>query len=498
MTDLLDKPLPSSEESEQVLLGATLLDNDVFETIYREIVVEDFYSPLHRRIYGAMVELFETQQLIDPIKIGEILKREGSLESVGGIGNITDLAFGLPHNIKNIDEYIKLVKGHSVSRALLRICNTASGAVLHGQDPIASILEDMEAQVLNASTKLHSESKVESKAFFSLSDITPSLYTQFQNYHDNVSTGVRTGMDEVDEMLDGGGLQPGGLYVVAGGEKVGKTSVALDWAYDIAAKQGFHVPIVTLEMSKETLAKRLFSAHTGIPYYMFRPGLYDAPGASMYSKAIDGLQSFANIPISIADKLYSFDQIARHCRRMVEQGHKSGKLVGAIIIDYLQILQVLGKTMGRTEEVAKISRSLKVLSSELEVPLIVLSNLNRDGLGEGQEPDAKNLRDSGTIAFDAEALFFIHNPSYVPGKPYEPKEITDMNLILSRQRNGPVGRIAVKFIGPYMQFMTTKQYNIHFGDTNTDKKLPQSTGEKMTQEKAMLDMWDTEDDDDWK
>jgi replicative DNA helicase len=499
--EFLEKPLPSAEEAEQVILGGTVLDNRVFEFAYKTLIAEDFYNPWHRTIYRVMCRLYEGQQEIDPISMGESMKSRPdeakALEGLGGVSGLTQkLLHGLPH-FTTVEKEVLLVKKHAVARETLRICNNISGAILYGQDPVEEIISDMEAQILRASTKLHSESKVESKAFFTLADIAPALHQQFQNYHDNISSGVRTGMDEVDHLLDGGGLQPGGIYVVAAGEKTGKTSLALDWAYDIAAKQGYHVPIVTLEMAKETLAKRLFSAHTGIPYYMFRPGLYDAPGAPMYSRAIDGLQTFSSIPISIADKLYSLDQIERHCRRMVEQGVKSGVEVGAIVIDYMQILSILQKTQGRTDEVTKISRGLKVLASEIEKPLIVISNLNRMGLTEGQEPDTFNLRDSGTIAFDAEAVFFLHNPSYVPGKPYEPKEITDMNLILSRQRNGPTGRIPVKLIGPYMQFMTEKTFKMHFGDTSTDKTLPQSTGQKLHNDQAQANMWDTDDDDEY-
>lgn len=494
--NLIDKPLPSSDEAETVILGGTLLDNAVFEDAYRQLSAEDFYSPLHRRVFSAMGALFEMQKPIDPVTISEVLKAEGSLESIGGMQRVTQLAFGLP-SYKNLNEYIAIVKQHSVRRAILRICNNISGEILSGDDDVSVTLEDMEASILKVSGKLHTESKVEEKAFWSLADIVPSLHDQLQNYHDGIQTGVKTGMDEVDDLLDGGGLQAGGLYVVAAGEKTGKTSLALDWAYDIAARQGFTVPIVTLEMSKITMAKRILSAHTGVPYFTFRPGMYDAQGSNYFTKALDGLTSMAEIPITIADKLYSMDQIKRHCNRAVELGIKTGKEVGAIVLDYLQLITLFEKSSSRADEVAKISREVKKLGTDLEKPIIIISSLNRLGLTEGQEPDTFNLRDSGTIGFDAEAVFFLHNPAYHPGKPYMPQEVTDMNLILSRQRNGPTGRIAMKLIGPYMQFMTEKQFRIHFGDPNTDSKVPQSTGEYNAKQKALTDMWDTEDDDEW-
>lgn len=495
--ELLEKPLPSNEEAEVCILGATLLDNRVFEEAFKVLVPDDFYSPFHRMVFRVMGRLFENQESIDPIKIGENMKSHNeSTESFGGITRITNLTFGLPH-FSNINEYVTIVKQHSISRKLLRICNNIQGDILYGADPIDQIIEVMEAQVLSVSTTLHTESKVENKAFFSLADLAPEMHQQFQNYHDNIATGVKTGMDEVDHLLDGGGLQAGGTYLIAAGEKVGKTSLGLDWAYNIAAVQGYHVPIVTLEMGKVTMGKRLYSSHTGIPYYMFRPGLFDAPTAPMYSKAIDGLENFAKIPISVADKLYSLDQIARHLRRLVEQGHKNGPKVGMAMIDYLQILSMIGKTDNPTDEITKISRGLKLLATELDIPLVIMSNLNRQGLTEGQEPDTFNLRGSQTIAFDAEAVFFLHNPAYHPGKPYTPREITDITLILARQRNGPTGRINLKLIGPYMQFMTEKQFRLHFGDPSKDQGLPQSVGQKRANDQAALDMWDEEDDDDF-
>lgn len=498
--EYLENPLPSNDEAETCVLGATFIDNAVFEPAFNQLVVEDFYSPFNRIIYRAMCRLYSEKQSIDPITVVENMKsHKEDYESMGGVTRLLGMTHGLPirWTEESIQKYITLIKDHSVSRRVIRLCSNIQMDILSGESHISQIVESMEAHVLEASTRIHTESKVENKAFFSLADIVPEMHQQFQNYHDNISTGVKTGMDEVDHLLDGGGLQNGGTYLMAGGEKVGKTSCGLDWCYNIAAIQGFHVPIVTLEMGKITMGKRLYSSHTGIPYYMFRPGLFDAPTAPMYSKALDGLADFSKIPISIADKLFSLDQIARHLRRVVEQGHKTGPKVGVAMIDYLQILSIASRTDNPTDEITRISRGLKILAMELEIPLIIMSNLNRQGLTEGQEPDTFNLRGSQQIAFDAEAVFFLHNPAYHPGKPYTPREITDITLILARQRNGPTGRINLKLIGPYMQFMTEKQFRLHFGDPSKDHGLPQSVGQKRAGDQAALDMWDEEENDDF-
>jgi replicative DNA helicase len=287
-------------------------------------------------------------------------------------------------------------------------------------------------------------------------------------------------------MLDGGGLQPGGVYLCAGAEKSGKTSLALDMGYHGAVVEGCTVPIVTAEMAKANLAKRLYSAHSGIPYFKFRPGLYDSETDKVYTRAVEGLDDFAKYPIIIADKLYGVGEISRHLRRVCEKAQKIGKPVKFAIIDYLQLLiWDMGKASSTYERVSAISRQLKILAMELGIALIVMSSLNREGLGEGQVPDAKNLRDSGTLAFDCEALLILWNPAYVPGKLYEPKPITDMLLIVSRQRNGPSGNIPVKFIGQYMQFMTLSQYTKAF---KTDEI--QSRGQQIADEQELDTLWD--------
>jgi len=230
---------------------------------------------------------------------------------------------------------------------------------------------------------------------------------------------------------------------------------------------------------------------------MFRPGIYDSPENPVYSRAKKGLEEFAKIPIEIADDLYGFDQIRRFLLRRVEQGRKPGQIpVGLIVIDYMQLISNLSeKQMTREREVSSTSRGLKQLSGELGVPLAVLSSFNRVGLTDGVEPDVYNLRDSGSIAFDAEAVILLHNPSYIPGKPYIPKAVTDYVLIGARQRNGPSFRTPLKFIGKYMQFMTESQYARAFGDISIDKEAPKSSGQMITEARTQEAMWEIDDDD---
>lgn len=487
---LLEKTLPSDEDAEQAIIGGTILYNEAGESAFQLLVPSDFYNPNNRVFFRAMKELHEEGSDIDPIMIASRLKQQGvDPANFGGTSAITSLTLGVPH-FDSLDRYIKKVKDHSVARRMIQLCNSVTNDLLRGTDPVEDILEIGESTLLSLSNRIHAEDDGSiDKGFFDLSDITPTLEKQFDNYHVGIATGCPSGMAELDELLEGGGFQPGGVYMVSASEKTGKTSLALDWAYHSAVVQGFTVPIVTMEMSKESLAKRLYSAHTAIPYFMFRPGLYDSPTDNVYTRAKEGLKDFAKFPIKIADKLFGVPEIARNLRRCCEMALKAGKPVKFAIIDYLQLIES-PENMSRStreREVSGISRALKKLAAELEIALIVMSSLNRENLGEGQEPSARNLRDSGALSFDAEALILLHNPLFIPGKPYEARSITDITMILALQRNGPTGRVPLKFIGPYMQFMTESQFRKQW----KGKDLPQSMGQAITEEQESDLLWGT-------
>ena len=493
---LLEKELPSNEDAENTCLGSIILDNEVIDICVKYFGPEDLYNPFSRAVYKAMLTLRQEQKPIDPITIGEELKREGPIDSFGGVSRITQLTFGVPI-ISNIEEYAQAIKTHSLTRQAIRLCTNIQRDLLSDDVDPATIIGKLEQKAIHLSTALNVERKDDPIGFARVNDIVPSMREQFERYHRNEASGVKTGMDNLDTMLDGGGLQGKATYLIAGAEKSGKTSLALDWMEDIVTQQNKTALIVTLEMSKETLAKRLYSKHTGIPYYMFRPGFYDSPTDNVYTRAIEGLEKFSKYPFKITDNLFRMDAIARYCAKEVEQGFKEGNTpVGVILLDYLQLITPTGTHGNREQQVASVSRDIKLLSADLDVPIVVMSNMNRVGMAEGQEPDTYNLRDSGSLAFDAEAVMFVHNPAYVPGKPYERQEITDMVLILARQRNGPTGRIPLKFIGPYMQFMTESQYAKSFGDPKTDKRIPESKGQLFERKAEIENLWD-EDDDEW-
>lgn len=483
----LDKPLPSNEIAEQTILGAILMDGNFMGPAMEVLEPEDFYSPYHKFIFKVMGRLFSKHVRIDPILLIDEFKAEGqSAESLGGVSRIINLTYGLPR-FSTIDDYVKIVKDTSSLRKLIKVCNDITTMCLEEKTEVKEVFQFAEGRVMTLRTDLEEKTMTGERVdFYSLAEIAPEMAQQFDNYKNNISSGVKTGMDKLDQMLDGGGLQEGGLYLVGASEKAGKTSLALQWGMEVAYNQGYEVDVVTTEMAKATLAKRLFSQYTGIPYSVFRPGFY----GKFYLKAMKDLIAFSEIPIRIGDRLRTVEVISNRLRRRVENGHRKGqRQVGLGIIDYMQLIELDNATKkNRTDVVAEISRRFKLLATELGIPLVIMSSLNRLGMTEGQRPDTFNLRDSGTLAFDAEAVFFLHNSLYVPGKKYVPQEITDIDLIVSRQRNGPTGDIPLKFIGPYMQFMTESQYaKYSVGEEQAQKPMGQRI--IIPSDKTLGDIW---------
>lgn len=495
---MIDKPLPSNDEAEKVILGAIILDNGVIDYVDTILVPDDFYSPLNRKIFHGMLECKKLHKQIDPITVGEVLRKDGSLDSVGGVSAILGLTTGLP-NFTNVEEYVATVRDHSISRVSIRMFDQATRSILSEENPVLDVLEYTEKMLLRLNNRVRGNDP-DSTGFATVEDIVPTVQAQFERYHAGEITGVGTGIEELDNMLDGGGMQGKALYVVGGAEKSGKTSLVLEWMRHITVEQGKRTLIVTLEMSKETMLKRLFSMQMGIPYYMFRPGFYDSPSDKVYTRAMEGLTKFSQYPFMIADSLFHMNDIARYITRAVEQAEKDKDPIGAVAIDYMQLVGDGRNGRSQEERASNVSRDMKLLSADLDVPLIVPSSLNRSGLGiipgatEAQEPDISNLRYSGSIAFDAEAVMFVHNPALIPGKPYEPKDVTDMKLLLSRQRNGPTGRIAMKFIGAYMSWMTDTTYNKTFGNTNTREN---TQGQIHENKQKLSSLWE-DDDDEWE
>ena len=434
----LERPLPSSEDSERVILGTILLDNGLISQAIEHLRPEDFYSPLHRRVFAAMIALFEASRQIDPILIGEELKKEGSIESIGGITTITNLTYGVPH-FSNVAEYIKVVKDKSVVRNLIRTCNQITGEALAEEDEAEVILDHAEQMIF---------ALAEARARQGFSHIQPVAERVLEKVRDyakresHALTGLATGFRELDQMTSG--LQPTDLIVVAARPSMGKTAFCLTLAQNAAIQEGAVVAVFSLEMSKEQLVMRMMSSEAKVNAHRFRTGYLTRDEWGRLAGAI-GTLSDAKIFIDDTPAISVLEMRAKARRLAAEQ-----KRLDLIVVDYMQLMQGSGRAESRQQEVSKISRDLKSLAKEMNVPVVALSQLSR-------APEARNpprplmsdLRASGSIEQDADVVAFIYREDYY----HETEENKGMaELLIAKQRNGPTGTVRLVFLKDFTRF----------------------------------------------
>ncbi len=436
----LEKPLPSSEESERVILGAILLDNAVIAEAVEHLKPEDFYSPLNRRVFAAMIALFERQMQIDPILIGEELKKEGSLESIGGITTITNLTFGLPHFSK-VEEYIRVVRNKSVIRNLIRTCNAITGEALAEEDEADVILDSAEQKIFEIA-----ESRTK-QTFSRIAPVADRVIARVKERAAGESTGITglsTGFREVDELTSG--LQRTDLIIVAGRPSMGKTALCLTVAQNAALHSNAVVALFSLEMSKEQLVTRMLSSEAHINAHRFRTGHLMSNEWERLAGAISTL-SDARIFIDDTPGISALEVRAKARRLAAEQ-----KQLDLIVIDYLQLMGSNSgrRTENRQQEVSQISRELKALAKELDVPVLALSQLSRAPEARNPpKPLMSDLRESGSIEQDADVVAFIYREDYYK-ETDENKGLAE--LILAKQRNGPTGTVKLAFLREFTRF----------------------------------------------
>jgi replicative DNA helicase len=434
----LEKPLPSSEESERVILGAILLDNAVIAQAVEHLKPEDFYSPLNRRVFAAMIALFEKQKQIDPILIGEELKKEGSLDSIGGISTITNLTYGLPH-FSNVEEYITVVRDKSVVRSLIRTCNSITGEALAEEDDAQVILDHAEQAIFALA-----ESRT-NQSFSRIAPIADRVLTRVREYAKGELTGITglsTGFRELDEMTSG--LQRTDLVIVAGRPSMGKTALCLTLAQNAALYSKAVVAVFSLEMSKEQLVTRMLSSEAHINAHRFRTGHLMTNEWERLATAI-GTLSDARLFIDDTPGISVLEMRAK-CRRLAAEQ----KQLDLIVIDYLQLMGGGKRSESRQQEVSQISRELKGLAKELDVPVIALSQLSRAPEARNPpKPLMSDLRESGSIEQDADVVAFIYREDYYK-ETEENKGLAE--LIIAKQRNGPTGTVKLAFLKEFTRF----------------------------------------------
>jgi replicative DNA helicase len=437
--DALKVP-PNSIQAEQSVLGGLMLDNQTWDSVADKIVETDFYRKDHRLIFRAIAQLAEKQIPFDVITLSEALDAIGELENAGGLAYLGMLARDTP-SAANIVAYANIVRDRSVLRQLIHVGTNISDSAFNpeGRDT-AELLENAERQVFEIA-----EQKQRGQGGFMpikslLATAVDKIETLFEQ-EGNI-TGASTGFNDFDEMTSG--LQPSDLIIVAGRPSMGKTTIAMNMAENIAIKGDKPVAVFSMEMPGDSLAMRMMSSLGRIDQHKVRTGKLDDDEWPRLTSAINLL---AETKLFIDDTpALTPTEVRSRARRLVRE---HGPL-GLIVIDYLQLMQSPASGDNRVQQISDISRGLKALAKELEVPVIALSQLNRNlEQRTDKRPVMSDLRESGGIEQDADLIVFVYRDEvYNPDSP--DKGIAE--IIISKQRNGPIGKVRLTFLGQYTRF----------------------------------------------
>lgn len=440
-----ERPLPNSPEAERAILGAILLDNALISQAIELLKPEDFYVPSHRRIFLAMIALFEVGAEINPILIGEELKKESSLESVGGISFVTNLTYGLPH-VSNIADYARVVRGKSLLRRLIRTANKITNEALEEEDEASVILDHAEHAIFELADERIRQ------GFTHVEPIAVQLLDKIQEMEGRkvVLTGLTTGFAELDEKTSG--LQKSDLIILAARPSMGKTAFALMLAQNAAVDTGAVIGVFSLEMSKEALVMRMLCSQGNIDAQRFRNGFLSRAEWAQIAKSL-GTLAGTKIFLDDTPGISVLEMRAKARRLMVEQ-----KRLDLIVVDYLQLMSGSAKRVeSRQQEVSQISRELKGLAKEMNVPVLALSQLSRAPESRSDHrPQLADLRESGALEQDADLVAFIYReeqyktPEEKQAMPDDKKNIAE--IILAKQRNGPTGTVELRFVPSSMRF----------------------------------------------
>jgi replicative DNA helicase len=425
----LERPLPNNLDAERSVLGAILLDNHALNTAVETLRPEDFFLDQHRRVFNQMISLAETQQAIDLITLTEELHRRGDLEAAGGAPYLAALADGMPR-VSNVEHYARIVKEKAMLRNLIHTTHSIQQRAFEGEDGADTILDNAESSIFAIAEDRVKEGLVPIK------EIVNKNFERLEKiFREGKSiTGVSTGYVELDKLTSG--FQASELLILAARPSQGKTALALNLAENIAIRAGLPVAIFSLEMSKESLLQRLIASVAQIDAHKFRTGHLSRED---WRRMTEALGNISSSPVWIDDAgSISVLEIGAKARRL-----KRDKGLSLLIVDYLQLITARGRFGNRQEEVASISRGLKGLAKELQIPVLVLSQLTRAPERDERGPQLSDLRESGAIEQDADVVMFIYRPHFFKAGA-TPEEREETELRIAKQRNGPTDN--VKFV----------------------------------------------------
>ncbi|NPV26759.1 MAG: replicative DNA helicase [Firmicutes bacterium] len=436
MSVSFDKIPPQNLEAEQSVLGAMMLDADAVSVVEGILRPDDFYRDAHRVIYEVIISLHERNEPIDIITVTDELRRRNALDKVGGVAYITLLADSVP-STASAEYYAKIVVEKALLRGLISISSRISSKSYEGNIEVTDLIDEAERMIVELSQRGVGQ------PFAPVHDILLETFDRLQRLYERKSsiTGVPTYFTDLDRLL--AGLQPSELILLAARPGMGKTSFALNIAQNAAIRQRVPVAIFSLEMSKEQLVQRMLCGEAMIDQNRLRTGQLLE---SDWTKLVEAVGPLSEAPIYIDDTpAISVAEMRAKTRRL-----KAEKGLGLVVVDYLQLMQGPRRAENRQQEISEISRSLKSLARELNVPILALSQLSR-AVEQTQEkrPNLSHLRESGALEQDSDVVMFIYRHDYYFPES-EKKNIAE--IIVAKHRHGPVGTVELAFLKEYTKF----------------------------------------------
>ncbi|NOY64185.1 MAG: replicative DNA helicase [Nitrospirae bacterium] len=434
----IDKLPPQNLEAEQSVLGAILLDNEALLKALEIITPEDFYRDSHKKIFNAMIELFEKNEPIDLITLTDHLRMKDHLESIGGVSYLTSLVNFIP-TAANVRHHARLIREKSLMRGLIRTATEIVSMVYEENMPADDLVDMAEKNIFAISDKRVKTS------FSRLKDVIKDSFEMIESLYDRKEaiTGVPSGFHDLDELTTG--FQQGDLIIVGGRPSMGKTALALNIAQHVGVELGEPVAIFSLEMSKRQLALRMLCSEAMVDSNRVRKGFIRKED---WHKLTSAAGKLAEAPIFIDDSsgISVLEMRAKARRLKMEHG------LSLVIVDYLQLMKGKGNFERREQEISEISRALKGLAKELEVPVIALSQLNR-GVEQRHDkrPTLADLRESGAIEQDADVILFLYRDEVYNKNSNDNRGKAE--IIIAKQRNGPTATVNLTYLSHCTRFV---------------------------------------------
>ncbi|HEX3941772.1 MAG TPA: replicative DNA helicase [Acidobacteriaceae bacterium] len=455
-TNLMERGLPASADAERAILGAVLLDNHCFNEAAEKLSADDFSLDSHRRIFQRMAELIDTGRAVDIVTLAEELARRKEVEAVGGVAYLASLTEGLPRRV-TIEEYVRIVKDKSLGRQLIGICNAAISRAADQSDDALTVLGYAETGLLEVAERGIT------RGFTGIPEIVRDSFGTIDSLyaHQREVTGLATHYEVFDKMTSG--LQASDLIIIAARPSMGKTAWAINIAENAGVRDGKIVAVFSLEMSKESLLRRMLASQALVSMRKIQTGFIPRQDRDKLTAALERL---------VESKIFVDDTPGISLSEMRAKARRLQRSQGGldlIVVDYLQLMSASAIGSGgkryenRTQEVSAISRGLKALAKELRVPVVALSQLSR--ASEKREGDKKpmlsDLRESGSIEQDADVVAFIHRESYYKkdeNGEEDPDTKNKAEIIIAKQRNGPTGSVHLAYLAECTRFENLAGY----------------------------------------